>query len=1241
MNKERKTGHILRQTVFLSFLVALVLGLAAFSEAAFSPSGYIGPEIAVATRAYDQQNPYTIYLPDKNLWFVVWEDRRNYSTTSADIYGQFISEDGSFCGSEFQITAAAGNQTMPRAAYRMVGNGKIVVVWQDTRPNFVYFRQIANANIPDPANCGAYVPPGPAGGTQIGFNVTQRYDKQVTQNTNGPFTVTIGYGAGGTQLDYFGMVLSPVVHGDISPITVSAGGQTMTDATGTGNLNGPGGNGSIDYQSGFVSAHFLMPVSTVTPITVTYSYYTYVFNFPPTNLTNDRLLSRKSPGIAYDPVRDEFWIVWNESRTILNRISEVCFDIQVFDWSFGDTVFPGYVALDGASLAELTNEIGVAGADIIRNDTIRTNRLIAASHDAFTETYEYEFFNKLNNITLDADTTSPETLFAWEGIRQKGVLTCTCTDNNSNKVCDPADTITSSFETSSYDDGKVHIYSLFDKEIPQAVIYSMGLDSGAATAYYPALGFDPVTQRFLAAWEDMRDGANTKVYGRIVESGGGLYNSDFIISYEDLNGDGNIDDNVANSKQTKPFVSYDPVNQRFFVAWQDGRNGTLSLENLDIFGQKVDAEGSLRGNNFSVFTLPYNQYNPAIAYNEATNVFLAVWKDARNADKNICSVSGLAPFTKPCGSDVYGQRFTLGQSSLTLLNPDNTPLTPPLLNQFENPPGSGVVEVGLTDTQSFKIRNTGDTTLKIQGIYQIPNDPNLCPGPASTWDITPFSFDGLPQQMMDVCDGSDIELVPGAELTLTVRFTPVRGGSFNKYFNIKSDGGNPQVNLSAFSTEPDIRVDGQTPIVSYNFGAVFIGNTADKTFIVSNVGVATLQIYSVEAPAAPFSIQNDGCSGKSVAPGATCSIVVRFTPTAVGVFSSSFYINSNDPETTPPSHKRFEVDLTGAGGGAPNITVSPLAIDFGNVQVGQTSPAQTINVRNDGTMPLTISSISTPGAPFASSHNCPIGPATLAVGETCQVTVTATPSIQGAVGSSIVFTSDDPTEPTVTTTLSVTGVVAPQISVDLPFVTFPSTPTGSTTSQSVTVTNVGSANLVITSITNPTPDFSITGTTCIGTHAPAAACTITVSFSPATTGIQSSSFVINSNDPVTPAFTVNLSGTGSTGGGGLPPNIQVTPTLVNFGSHKSGTISLPETVTVSNTGAGDLVIGTIQYPGKPYTITFDSCSGQTIPPGGTCTLEVIFNPTRPVYYYPYYIVINSNDPDMPKARVTLRGIGTY
>ncbi|MFQ5901464.1 MAG: choice-of-anchor D domain-containing protein, partial [Thermodesulfobacteriota bacterium] len=896
-----------------------------------------GSEIVVSNASEDQQNPHTIYLPDKGtegLSFVVWEDWRNRLTTGADIYGQFRDATGSLCGAEFVISNAAGNQTVPKAAYRDgVGladtTDRIVVAWEDTRgtaaSGFVYFTDIDISEPPfDPATCAGYV---------IGAENPVSYTQilEYTWPTTATIAVpdSIGTGDGATK-DFFGALSSFPLPVEPGTLRVTVDGVPVLIDDGLGGFTG-GGTGEIFYEAGIIIITFTTAPATGAVIEASYDYFT---SFPPSTASiGDSLLSRKSPKIIYDPVRDRFWIVWMEARDIMNRTSNLCFGFIPVAWWFdsGDSSFPGYVMLDGSTLAEIVNNIGVT-ADIIRDAQTRTNRLVAFDIKEMEERYEYEFFGDANNINLSTDTTSPETFMVWEGMRKKAEITCTCTDKNSNKICDLADTYENTLTLSDYDDGLVHIYGLFDKRIDGM---SRRIDTSASPTYYPSVAFDPATGRFLTVWEDLRDDAlNIKIYGQLVYSGGGLYNNNFIISYQDTDQDGAQDTNVVNSRQTDPFISYDPVNQRFFVIWQDGRNGSLSLENLDVYGQYVDLEGTLRGSNHAISTTPSNQLAPVISYNESTKEFLAVWKDARN--------------TSVSGSDLYGQRFTLGQPSIRLLQMDDTAMAPFLVSGFENPTGTGNVEVGLFDTQSFQIESAGDTILKIDYVDETCNGTQT--------DISPFMFDGIPTELT-ARDGVTLDLVPGDRIPLTIRFTPVAGGSYNRCFIIESDGGNPRVNLSAQAVEPNIAIS--TPPTPYDFGNIFTGSYGEQTFAVRNTWLAALTISSLNNPQTPFSTQTDGCTGQSIAQGSTCDIVVRFTPTTAGAFNSQFDIISNDPDTPT-----LNVVISGTGVGAQDITVTPTSIDFGDVQNGQTSQ-QNITIQNDGTATLTISSVTNPVTPFS------------------------------------------------------------------------------------------------------------------------------------------------------------------------------------------------------------------------------------------------------------------------------------
>ena len=106
----------------------------------------------------------------------------------------------------------------------------------------------------------------------------------------------------------------------------------------------------------------------------------------------------------------------------------------------------------------------------------------------------------------------------------------------------------------------------------------------------------------------------------------------------------------------------------------------------------------------------------------------------------------------------------------------------------------------------------------------------------------------------------------------------------------------------------------------------------------------------------------------------------------------------------------------------PDIEVSPLSHDFGNVELG-TSTTLVATISNVGTGDLTVSSIALEtDFPITSAPSVAIvvGP-----GETKDVEITYTPSSLGYNSAVLKITSDDPDEPVVEVMLSAVGITTP------------------------------------------------------------------------------------------------------------------------------------------------------------------------------------------------------------------------
>ena len=81
-------------------------------------------------------------------------------------------------------------------------------------------------------------------------------------------------------------------------------------------------------------------------------------------------------------------------------------------------------------------------------------------------------------------------------------------------------------------------------------------------------------------------------------------------------------------------------------------------------------------------------------------------------------------------------------------------------------------------------------------------------------------------------------------------------------------------------------------------------------------------------------------------------------------------------------------------------------------------------------------------------------------------------------------------------------------------------------------------------------------------------------------------------------------------GGAAAPVATVTPDTFDFGSAEIGTSRVfSQTFTVENTGDEDLVIGTLSITGDDavrFTMDNDACSGATLVPAATATVDVVF-----------------------------------
>ena len=187
------------------------------------------------------------------------------------------------------------------------------------------------------------------------------------------------------------------------------------------------------------------------------------------------------------------------------------------------------------------------------------------------------------------------------------------------------------------------------------------------------------------------------------------------------------------------------------------------------------------------------------------------------------------------------------------------------------------------------------------------------------------------------------------------------------------------------------------------------------------------------------------------------------------------------------------------------MNLAPTSLSFGNENVGKKSAPQTATLSNTGNGTLTISSIMASGD-FTDTNTCG---STVLAGASCMITVTFTPTMEGARSGSITVT-DNANPSMQTVSLMGTGV-ATLATLSPTSLAFGNQKVGTMSKpKNVTLTNTGNANLKITSISISGLEFSETNT-CKTSLAPGKSCKISVVFAPTSKGSAHATVVVKDN----------------------------------------------------------------------------------------------------------------------------------
>jgi trimeric autotransporter adhesin len=542
----------------------------------------------------------------------------------------------------------------------------------------------------------------------------------------------------------------------------------------------------------------------------------------------------------------------------------------------------------------------------------------------------------------------------------------------------------------------------------------------------------------------------------------------------------------------------------------------------------------------------------------------------------------------------------------------------------------------------------------------------------------------------------------GGSCTLMVTFTPTQSGTRTGTITLgtSAPNGTSTIQLSGNGTTA-------TPAATLTPNPLAFGNqtagtaSAAMAAVLTNTSSTALSISGITlsgTPAGEFALStgNSACNSTSgLAANASCNIWVTFKPTSTGPYTSTLTVTDNASPTT----QAISLTGTGTAPAAPVATLTPSTYGFPNQAVGTTSAAAVFTLSNKGNAPLTniVPTIGTGSSlPTVQPHSAKSIRAvkangngssdgiftvttgsnacgsTLAAGSTCSIYVTFGPTAALPYVATL-SVADNAANTPQTSALSGTGVAtAPTATLAPTSLAFGNQDTGTTSAgQNITLSNSGNAPLsniiIILSEPSQTPDvarrrvtlrpnaisssadYNAT-TTCAATLAAGSNCTVSVTFSPSTTGSLPGTVTVTDNAANSPQ-TASLSGTGVA----AAPIASLAPTSLAFGNQTTGTTSAGQSITLSNTGNAPLTNIVILISDEndgdarrhaalkanaiassaDYNAT-TTCAA-TLAAGSTCTITVTFSPAS-VGSLPGTVTVTDDDANSPQS-ASLTGTG--
>lgn len=537
---------------------------------------------------------------------------------------------------------------------------------------------------------------------------------------------------------------------------------------------------------------------------------------------------------------------------------------------------------------------------------------------------------------------------------------------------------------------------------------------------------------------------------------------------------------------------------------------------------------------------------------------------------------------------------------------------------------------------SFQITsaNGGNSTIEIVGTavrataapstIKFPGTPVSRAAPDQVVTLSNTGTKPLPISGIGISRGIDqfaqsnncgTSLAAGAACTIVLRYLPATEGAYFGELGVAS--GNLPVARVALEGLGLPRPALTLSPSSVAFPSMNVGKTSELvTLKLSNPTSESVTITGAGMAAGQSEFGQSNNCGNSLAPGASCTVALQWTPTTTNGSNGAWSAVSSlgtvtaylSGQATEPKAIIEEGGEGGGGGGpGPGPNTPPVAdgfvhytINFLDTEVRSSSAVRNVTFRNRGDGPLTIGGISLVAglADFNQSNDCA---KVLAPGAACTISLLFSPSALGARTGGIALLSDSGN---FYFDLTGKGIGAQaKWYADTSF-DFGDVLAGASAVRHFTLVNTGGLTARELAIAVSGSGLSLDSNTCGTTLAANGSCRVSVRYAPTAPGSLSEASVSATGRLANSPAAAALTGTASA------PNLKFSAgSDGDFGS-VSPRANVSRTFGITNDGKYSDTIASIGVQNTSFSITGGTCgAGVSLAAGAQCSVTVTASPT--------------------------------